>query len=164
MATAPPKGGGNILTRKIGPLPGWAWAGVAVGGYYLWKKRQAAAAAAAAPATTSTAASTPAYGLPSSSASAPSGYGYQGPGVGNGGSGPIPTGATAATSAPTAGVAAAPSGPAYSQVSTPQEGAALQASGVPIYVGGFQGLPNQYVPFQSGVQYPTGTSEYVQNQ
>ena len=111
MAAAPPKGGGNVLTRKLGPLPGWAWAAVAVGGYWLYKKRQAAAAAAASPSTTSTAA------IPAG-ASAPSGYGYQGPGVGWGGQGPIPTGATASTAAsytPPSGQSSAGSGYAPAQ-------------------------------------------------
>lgn len=49
--TAPaPAAGGNVLTRKIGPLPGWAWAGIAVAagvGYIWWRNRQNAAAAAA---------------------------------------------------------------------------------------------------------------------
>ncbi len=168
MATPAPKGGGNFLTRKLGPLPTWAWAGLAVGGFLYWRKRQAAAAAAAAAAAGTSATTTPATGLPTTNAQAPTGYGYQGPGTAGGGyGGQVPTGATAVTSgASRAGdnstAASAPTAPSYAQVSTPQEGAALQASGVPIYVGGFQGLPNQYVPFQSGIQYPTGTSEYVQ--
>ena len=101
MATAPPikaKGGGNILTRKFGPLHGWAWAAVGVAGYMVYKQRKAAsaAAAAAAPATTATGASSPAAG-------APSGYGYQGP---SGGGGPgwnvgQPTGATGGAAAAT---------------------------------------------------------------
>jgi len=162
MAAAPPKGGGNILTRKLGPLPGWAWAAIGVAGYLVYRQRQAAKAAAGATttaATTSTAATTPV-------AQAPSGYEYQGPGNGGNYGYQVPTGAMAATAGatPAANTPPASGTPAYSQVATPQEGAALQASGVPIYVGGFQGLPNQYVPFQAGVQYPTGTSEYVQNQ
>ena len=98
MATTPAKGGGNILTRKFGPLPGWAWAAVGVAGYMVYKQRKAASAAAASapPATTSTAAVSP-------GAQAPSGYGYQGPGAGGGaGGGPgwnvgQPTGATGGT-------------------------------------------------------------------
>jgi hypothetical protein len=31
-----------ILTRKIGPLPGWAWGGIAVGAFYLLSKRSTA--------------------------------------------------------------------------------------------------------------------------
>lgn len=70
---------GNILTRKIGPLPGWAWVGIAVGGYYLYKKHEASTAAAAA--TTAT----PAASTPTSDVTAPSGYGYQGGGGSSGG-------------------------------------------------------------------------------
>lgn len=96
MAAAPPapaKGGGNILTRKFGPLPGWAWAGLGVLGYYIYKQRKASAAAAA-----STSTATPTSTLPGTSSAAPSGYGYQGPGTYNyQGPGPIPTGAVATT-------------------------------------------------------------------
>jgi hypothetical protein len=87
------KGGGNVLTKKIGPLPGWAWAAIALGGYYFWKQRQGAAASTATTAT-------PTASLPTSAVTAPSGYGYQGPGTGGGSSwGPgwnigAPTGTT----------------------------------------------------------------------
>lgn len=53
-----PAGGGNILQRKIGPLPGWAWAGLAGVGALAWfyfRNRQgqsAADAAASVPDTT----------------------------------------------------------------------------------------------------------------
>lgn len=44
-------GGGNVLTRKVGPLPTWAWLGIiAVGGGAVWlyaRHRQSAASAAA---------------------------------------------------------------------------------------------------------------------
>src|SRR5215831_8018196 len=48
---APAPGGGNILQRKIGPLPGWAWAGLAGVGALAWfyfrnKQGQNAASAA----------------------------------------------------------------------------------------------------------------------
>jgi hypothetical protein len=33
---APESGGGNILQRKIGPLPGWAWAGLAGAAALAW--------------------------------------------------------------------------------------------------------------------------------
>jgi LysM repeat protein len=39
---------GNILTRKIGPLPGWAWAGGAAAGGYLWLKHRGSTASPAA--------------------------------------------------------------------------------------------------------------------
>ena len=90
--TKPPAKGGSILTRKLGPLPGWAWAALGVGAFYLWKKHEAASTAAS---TATDATAQPS--LPTSDTTAPSGYGYQGPGVGTGGSGPIPTGAMAHT-------------------------------------------------------------------
>lgn len=53
----PSPAGGNILQRKIGPLPGWAWAGLAGVGALAWfyfrnKSGQSAADAAAATDTT----------------------------------------------------------------------------------------------------------------
>jgi hypothetical protein len=70
------KGSKNVLTAKMGPLPGWAWAAIALGGYYFWKQRKAAASSS----TTATAQPS----LPISDVTAPSGYGYQGPGAGGG--------------------------------------------------------------------------------
>lgn len=50
-------GEGNVLTRKVGPLPTWAWLGIiALGGagvWYFYKSRQASAAAAQTGTTTS---------------------------------------------------------------------------------------------------------------
>jgi len=40
-SAAPDGGGGNVFTRKIGPLPMWAWMGIALAlaiVYYLYKK------------------------------------------------------------------------------------------------------------------------------
>lgn len=51
-AEAPASGGGNALTRKIGPLPAWVWlAIIGAGGalaWYVWKQRQASSAASQA--------------------------------------------------------------------------------------------------------------------
>ena len=48
-------GGGNVLTRKVGPLPTWAWLGIiGIGGaavWYFYKSRQASAAASSGTAT-----------------------------------------------------------------------------------------------------------------
>jgi hypothetical protein len=90
------KGGGNVLTKKLGPLPGWAWAALGVGAFYLWKKHEASSAASTTAATTASSGDNGAA-LPTSDTTAPSGYAYQGPGVGTGGSGPVPTGAMAHT-------------------------------------------------------------------
>jgi hypothetical protein len=52
-----PAGGGNILQRKFGPLPGWGWAalaGVAALGWWYFKNRQGQAAANTAAATDTT--------------------------------------------------------------------------------------------------------------
>jgi len=83
---------GNVLTRKIGPLPGWAWAALGIGGFYLWKKHQASTAAASTAATTASTGDNGAA-LPTSDTTAPSGYAYQGPGVGDGATGTLPSGA-----------------------------------------------------------------------
>lgn len=44
-AAAPPaRGGGNVLTRKIGPLPTWAWVAIVsviLIGYAYWRNKQA---------------------------------------------------------------------------------------------------------------------------
>ena len=45
--TSPPAGGGNLLTRKVGPLPGWAWGALTVGGVYLFIRWRAAKGTAA---------------------------------------------------------------------------------------------------------------------
>jgi hypothetical protein len=39
--------GGGLFSRKYGPLPGWAWAGIAAGGalaWFWWRNRQASQA------------------------------------------------------------------------------------------------------------------------
>lgn len=132
MAAAPtPTKGGNVLTKKLGPLPGWAWVLAAVGGYYLYKKRQAAAAAS----TTGTTAATT-----STAASTPTASGYSGPGTSGGEYGyQVPTGAVAST----ASAYAAPTGETLTSGGGYQSvnGAAVTDA---------QG--NVYTPVQSGQQ------------
>ena len=91
-AKPPAKGAGNILTRKLGPLPGWAWIGIGVGAFYLWKKHEASTAAASTTAATTASTGDNGAALPTSDATAPSGYAYQGPGVGSGSNAPAPGG------------------------------------------------------------------------
>lgn len=148
MATPPPPAasGGNVLTRKIGPLPGWAWAGLAVGGFLIYRARKASQAASGTtvgtPATSgATYQPTP---EPTASLTTPSGFQYSGPLSGlqglNLGTSAAPTGATAATSAPTPAVAT------YSGFTAP--GAAINAfnAGVPI----FGQVAGQYEPVTVG--------------
>src|SRR5271165_5965862 len=55
---------GNVLTRKIGPLPMWAWTSIVlimVVGYSLYSNKKNAAAAAAAPATGTDASQVPQF-------------------------------------------------------------------------------------------------------
>ena len=42
----------DTITRKYGPLPGWAWAGLAGGAFYLWERHKANAAASTDPTAT----------------------------------------------------------------------------------------------------------------
>jgi hypothetical protein len=65
-APEPGGGGGNVLTRKFGPLPGWAWLGLVVGGaaVFIYIRRKKAAAAATTPATGTTGGCTDANGNP----------------------------------------------------------------------------------------------------
>jgi hypothetical protein len=47
---APSRGGGNVLTRKIGPMPAWAWIAIiaaALIGYAYWRNKSSASATAA---------------------------------------------------------------------------------------------------------------------
>lgn len=46
-------GGGNMVTRKYGPLPGYAWVGVSAGVVFLYLRHRASSQAAAAGADTS---------------------------------------------------------------------------------------------------------------
>jgi len=146
MATpTPAPKGGNILTRKIGPLPGWAWAAVVVGGFLIYRQRKAAAAAAAGTATTSSVTPTP---VPASPASTP-GYGYQGPGSGGGwGVGPIPQGALANTASSW----------------TPPVGESQSGSGFGNAPGATTVLDSQGNSYEqvSGPQLPLGTTTYYQ--
>lgn len=61
-AASPARGGGNVFTRKLGPLPMWVWlliSAAVVLGYAYWKNRQQAAQA-----TTQTATGTDASQVP----------------------------------------------------------------------------------------------------
>ena len=176
-APAPTTGGGNILTRKLGPLPGWAWAAVAVGGYLIYKQRKASAAAASTPATTSTAALTP-------GAQAPSGYGYQGPGTAGGNYGyQIPPSATATTGSgytpPTgetaSGAGYAPTtsggsvtdsqGNVYTELTSIPQIQAANANGTPVYIQITPGVFEPYPPGTGpGSAAALGTPAYIMSQ
>lgn len=57
-------GGGSVFTRKLGPLPVWAWMGIALGvalAYSLWRKNKASATANANTATSTPADQTPPF-------------------------------------------------------------------------------------------------------
>lgn len=145
MAPPPSPGGGNILTRKFGPLPAWAWAGLAVGGYLIYKQRKAASAASASSTPiTSTAATAPI-------AQAPSGYGYQGPGGGGFfNPGPIPTGAMGATNT---------GGPQYFALNSTNSGPYLNTPGNTEY---YQPAPGTFLPIPNWASVAPGTQVYGQ--
>ncbi len=69
-----PRGSGNILTRKLGPLPGWAWLGLVVGGaaviIYVRRKRAASASTGASGTAASSGGCTDAAGNPADCGSA----------------------------------------------------------------------------------------------
>lgn len=55
-------GGGNVFTRKLGPLPMWGWMAIALLvalGYYLYKKNQSGATSTAASGTSPSTVNTP---------------------------------------------------------------------------------------------------------
>jgi hypothetical protein len=50
-------GGGNVFTRKVGPLPMWGWMGIALllaVGYYLWHKNQSSSSTSSSAQTAAT--------------------------------------------------------------------------------------------------------------
>jgi len=64
---APEKGGGNFLTRKIGPQPMWAWMAEVLGlalAYALYKQRKAASSTSSTSGTSSTNGAVPADQVP----------------------------------------------------------------------------------------------------
>lgn len=71
------QGAGNLLTRKVGPLPGWGWLVVAIVGFYLWKKLQGGSSSSGT-SSTGTSSSSP----PTASVTLPGGYSYSGPASG----------------------------------------------------------------------------------
>ena len=63
-APRPSGGRGNILTQKIGPLPMWAWVGIAAAILVVWRYYSNKNAASAASSTTAASSSTPADQVP----------------------------------------------------------------------------------------------------
>ena len=110
-AAAPPpapagkqgKGKGNVLTRKLGPLPGWAWILVGGGAYYLYTRYKASQTASTASTATPLTSATP------SSSGGSGGYGGGPSSGGYGGGGSGPGGPTGPTPTPTPSVPPAPS-------------------------------------------------------
>lgn len=166
--------GGNIITKKYGPLPGWAWAGLAVGAFLIYRQRKASEAAAAAGSSgSSTATASPTASLPTSDVTAPSGYGYQGPGTDLYNPGPIPTGAMAVTASSatgeklTSGGYSLPSGftgpfvsssgDSYDPIANGQILSQLIAQGTPTY---YQPAPGVFTSTDKA-NLPAGTPVFI---
>jgi ribonuclease E len=143
---------GSFFMRKVGPLPVWAWAAIALGAFYLYRKYAAGTSSTAG--TTGTAAYTP----PTESVTLPGGISATGtggdindllawlaaqqaagtaaPGAGSTTAGSGTSGASGGT---TSGTAPAPSGPAPGAASpSPGNGGGTpgQASEVDVYQSG----------------------------
>ena len=185
MAAPPPPSGGNVLTQKLGPLPGWAWAAIAIGVVVVYRLRKNAAAAAASttaatPATTPVDTSGTSGGvgyLPSSSSGVPYSYSggagapfsYSGPTDLSSGAlasllGEQPAGATAVT--PGAGVSNSVASPLTGLTYLPTYSAFEQAkkSGKTIdYVTAGSSTPTPFYVGgkQVGAAPPSGSRWYV---
>lgn len=143
------KGGGNVLTRKYGPLPGYAWAGITAGIVYLYIKHRQSTAAAS-PASTGTSAVDPSIdpttgvpysqevgtggssaGYPGSSGGAGSGMDSSWPAGGSGSgvtdAGSPTTGASVGASGSSPAVPARPAVTGQTVITRPTTAAALAA-------------------------------------
>ena len=144
----------NVLTRKIGPLPGWAWGLIAAGGagIYIWRKRSAAAAAATA---ATTAASTTGTGTAPAAATSggytASNYGPPSGQVGGGGGG----GGLASI---LAAIGALQPAPATTPGSSSNPGVAAGES----VLGSGYGVANAAFPTQGVLSVPTAQGTYTE--
>lgn len=108
----------EFLTRKLGPLPTWGWAAVAVGGFVVYRfiKNRQSATTSATPTSAQYAATVPSnFAEPTATVSTPGGFSYSGPlsGLTSGPIGAllssIPTGAVSSTNGSTSGPTNPPS-------------------------------------------------------
>jgi hypothetical protein len=161
--------GGSILTRKLGPLPGWAWVAIAVVGIYLYRKMTNTAATGSSTVPTAAVAA-----APTESVTLPSGASYSGPaGVDLSGLLNAPPAGTA--NAPTGTVSAPtetitlPNGASYSGPSGGPDVGILAASGpapgtAAPAPGNGGGTPGQTAAPTAAFAYPTadiGGQSYV---
>lgn len=161
---APPQKaqGGNLLTRKIGPLPGWGWLAVALVAYYLYKKTTGGGGST----TTSTAGTTP----PVATITLPGGYSYSGPASG---AASFQQAAQAPASSPGQGTTGTSPGSGAGTPGTAQSGftpiANPTALGQYFAAGGtpYVSLYGNYVPYQAAPAnqpqggYAPGTTVYA---
>ena len=141
-----PSAGGNVLTRKIGGLPGWAWGlgAVAIGGVYIWRKRSAAAAAAAA--TTAAGTTTGTTALPATTQAAD----YGAPGSFGGGQG------LASVLSAIQGLQPVP------PATTPAPGVATAAPSGQSQLGSGYGILNSQFPSQGVLSVPTAQGTFTE--
>lgn len=162
----------DFLTRKIGPLPAWAYGLLGAGIFFLYR-RQKAAATAAAGGTTSTNYTATTPNVPTESVTTPSGFSYTGPA--GGASYYIPQGAMGATngnstpqvgtftglgySSPTGvgGSSTSTSGLGFSELQNWAQAQSLLSSGQPLF---YEPTPGTFLPASSGAQLtiPGGTN------
>ena len=114
---APPKGGGNVLTTRYGPLPLWGWLGIAVVGYLLYRRYSSGAASSTTAATGTAAPATETVTTPYGSYTGPAQGGIPssvlGPTTPTPGPGPTPGGG-----GPTPGNGGTPGGAMYSLITS----------------------------------------------
>lgn len=74
-APHPPRPAGNPLTRKLGPLPMWAWLVLVVAAFYLYRRSHPSSGGTAGAGTSSTDAANPVPGFDAASMSGGGGIG-----------------------------------------------------------------------------------------
>jgi hypothetical protein len=136
-----------MLTKKYGPLPGWAWLGIIVVGVYIYRKKAAASTAA----TGATTGSTTATGVPTETLSYPNGGSYSGPvGYSPPGLGGSTPGNTGSTFTPPAGAIQAASGAYYAPLTNQKAAQEVTQGGGTLYAqptpGNFVALPKSGGP------------------
>lgn len=140
----------NVLTRKVGPLPGWAWGAIGIGVYVVYRLRKNSQTASSAAATSAGGVAPSGYATaggygqpePTASLSTPGGFSYSGPASGL--SNPTVAGLFSPTPAAAIPAGATPAGNTnvasnYLPV-TQQAALADIGQGIPVYESGTSAL------------------------
>jgi hypothetical protein len=146
----------DFLTRKLGPLPTWGWAAIAVGGFvvYRYLKNRQAASTSATPTSAQYSSTVPTnWSEPTATLSTPSGFSYSGPLSGL--QTLIPTGALSSTNGSTSGDTNPPGTAATPPPNTSPGLPAVNAANYPQQVRYGQYGPSDYtrIGTVSGGQY-----------